>query len=528
MTRLLLIVALFLITPLPVVSGLQAQTGKTPPPNKRLQAAPAVQGGGLAGAVAGVAQEGSGLLWSYTKDQVVEGAGTFVKNNLGVMYRLVPGGPQLPFGASREIIQAQGQRYGMKLVPVPSAEATRLSQGMNAGWEVFKLSTDIYDAYTGEEEVSTAQNRVVAATVAAEAGLGMGYMISLVPGAGAGPALLAGWAGNQVKEAVFEALDAWDAQVAAVEAEKAWKANDVRLAREKVGEIKAALNAGDYTRAAQLNRGLNSFTEERRLGMSDMAGLNAITWKLQDQIQAAAREAKAQEAQDEAAQEAEYRRKLEVWNQYWEDKKREDDAAEAFFSVRIVTAVTTVDPGTVVPVGIILQGGRPPYDLSGLITRRLGEEGEYTTSFEASTEPNFYNLSITAVDADGLERDHRVTITVEGERAEDRGVVSGLPMEPIFDLSGISVVVIHSAGRGPVAEEIAAFLRAGNAEATTRESQGTPETQAQHQGTIYASPAFMSKAHLIARQLESIEPFTAKPFAEVRGPANQLTIWLVG
>lgn len=300
-----------------------------------------------------------GLTWSVFRDKTVEGVTNYIKDNVGNVYRLVPGGPSLPFKVSKETIQAHAQRHGWKLVPVPGPKGASLAKGLGASWEVFKLGEDVYNAYTGEEEVKTAQNRVVAA----EVGVGIGHMISLVPGAGVGTAMLAGWAGNNVKQAVFEALEAWDAHIEATEVGKAWKANDLRLAREKRAQIKEALKNNDFEKAVKLNRGLNAFTEERRLGIEGMGQLNEITWKLQDKIYAAAREEKARQALDTVAQRAEYKRIQLQWRADWEEKAREDATREALFSVRIIAARTNVAPGEQVPVGIVLNGGRPPYQL---------------------------------------------------------------------------------------------------------------------------------------------------------------------
>lgn len=352
------------------------------------------------------------LYWNVFKDETANGVITYIKDSLGNIYQLVPGGPKLPFGVSKGTIEAHGMRYGWEMAPLKNEVADKLKDRLSAGWEVFKLSKDIYDAYTGEENVKTAQNKIIASTIAAEVGIGLGKLASLVPGAGVGVALMAGWAGNNVKQAVIEALEAWDAKIEAVAAEKNWKSNDLRLARERLGLIKKAIEEGKYNEALRLNKGLNAFTEKRELENSDLIDLNTITWKLQSKIYAAMKEQRKHEKEDERKRLAERQRKVREWNAQWKKRQREKEKQESLFSVKLTASKSNVEPGEKVQVHIIISGGEPPFQISGDISEILYDRSDWIFDFEAPDEPGLYALEISATDANSLDRAAQLEILV--------------------------------------------------------------------------------------------------------------------
>lgn len=368
-----------------------------------------------------------GLTMSVLKDRTADGILTYVKDNLGNVYRLAPDGPQLPFGVSKDVIEAQCQKYGVKMIPIKSEMMGKIAGTAGQGWEIFKLGSEILDAYTGEDDVKESQNRVIAATIAAEVGLGMGYMISMVPGAGMPVYFLAGWSGNNVKQAFVDALDAWDAHIQAAESEIKWQESDLKLAREKVADIKTAMQAGDFEKALKMNRDLNSFSESRMTGISDMRPLNMIAWKLQSAIHDAAREAREKQKEVDEFWEIDARAKVESWNKHWEEKKRKDEEAQKLFSIKLIPESNNLKAGEKTVVGIIIDGGKPPFKLSGLIERELNAGGYTETSFIAPAEPDSYHLSIKAVDADGLERSDRVTVSVgAADQSDGKNLLAGL------------------------------------------------------------------------------------------------------
>ncbi len=355
-----------------------------------------------------------GLIWSAIKDKGAKKAITYVKDSMGRVYQMAPRGPKLPHGISKQTIQAQAKRYGWKMIPLKNKAAEKLGARLTGGWDIFKLGKEVYDAFTGEESVKTAQNTIIATTIATEVGLGLGYAISLVPGAGVGPGLLAGWAGNNVKTAVLEGLEAWDAQIEAIESQKVWKANDLRLARQKVKQIRAAIRNDDFKKAVKLNQGLNMFSEEREMGSGDMSKVNELTWTLQKKIWAAAKAAKAQEKQSEAQQQAELQAKLDQIRAFWVEEDQREVSKKEVFDVRLIPAATNLIAGEKVAVGLLLLRGVPPFKVSGSITQST-KQRELEFVFNAPKALGVHQLEVRVTDAVGNVRTRSVDLLVEGK-----------------------------------------------------------------------------------------------------------------
>lgn len=402
-----------------------------------------------------------GSIWSeYWEDQGVGKAIDVIKDSRGNVYQVAPAGPRLKFGVSTEALRAQGARHGYQVLRAGKApelvlsappaavkervaavmRAERGAQRMGAAWEIYKLGDAIYTAYQGEGSVSEAQHELVASTVATELGLGVTAVAGQMGTAATlGVGAVTAWSADQVKTAIQEGLSAWEAAEQAKRADDAWKANDVRLAEEKLLALRGALQRGDYGRARSLNTELNAFTESRRqLGGPRITALNGLTFQLQDAIGKAERAKAAALAQASRTSQAEWRQRLDAWRAKVQAKRERERAERAEFDVRLFLLEAQVAPGAQVGAGILLTGGAQPFTLSGHFSGPLPSRVA-RFQFRAPTEPGVYGLEVTARDALDRVRTTSAVLVVEGERRVAGLPQAGGPIDERLSLGGCDV-----------------------------------------------------------------------------------------
>jgi len=199
------------------------------------------------------------------------------------------------------------------------------------------------------------------------------------------------------------------------------------------------------------------------------------------------------------------------------------------FTVSLFTSKKTLKPGESLTVNVNISGGKSPFQCKGVVSGPLNRRDKSLT-FIAPNEPGSYSLKVSVRDANKRVTSHNVKIQVVAEpEAKEVAAVpkSSLPMEPAFDLSGISVTVIHTRGRAADANRIVDFLRRSGATAIPKLTQNKKGMANKHKGVIYASRVFAGKANLIARQVKSIEPLKVKIFTKLKKKANHLVLWLL-
>jgi hypothetical protein len=375
--------------------------------------------------------------WSWHKDVTAGNVITLVKDGISNVYQLLPAGPDLPFGASKEVIEAQKLRYGMRMVPynttgekliVSSFESTeqrvlrlrlakKFASGMGQGWEVLKLGKDIYDGWTGEDSVKHAQNKIIAGTVAAEVGIALGHVttaLSLTPGVGIGVGLLNATAGEVVKTAMMDGLEAWDAQVEAIANERKWKQGELENTHKLVQRVIANLKSKNFEEAVKWNQRLYKFTVERQFNNADLSKLNTLSFDLQKKIYAIRAQARAAEKQDAQSYLAEIRRKEQMIRQ---ESIREEKARlekEAMFNVKLKASNTNLKPGEKVTVTITLNGGLPIFTISGDYQTQLkGRQDVF--EFTAPSESGLYEIAVTVADKQGWKRQAKLDFLIENE-----------------------------------------------------------------------------------------------------------------
>jgi RHS repeat-associated protein len=364
--------------------------------------------------------------------------------------RVVPA-EKLPFGVSKATLDASKNAVGVKVVAVPKPGAAQLADRIGAGWEVFKLTKEISDAYTGEDSVNEAQNKIVAATVGAELSIGIGA-VAKVAGAATGPAgvavaIVGGAVANEVKTAIVEGLDAWDAKIAAQKAEEDWQKNDLRLARDKMTQIREAVQRGDMERARQLNRGLNDFATSREGKVDGMSDVAMATLDLQSTIQRAdqaaraarqqaerdayeaqVRAAEAKVAEEQARQQAAAAEK-EAMQQAAKQAAAQQAAAQQMpgaqqppvqpppqtaqggLGVSLIGPAKPVQPGQKVQMTIRVTGGDPPFTVTGATSGQL-QSREGTFEVVAPQQPGSYGVAVAATDAAGRTASAKGTVVV--------------------------------------------------------------------------------------------------------------------
>ena len=140
-------------------------------------------------------KQAEGVVWAYIKDQAA-GKGIqagqihrWVKDSKGHLFKFIPKGPKLKFGISTDVINAQGKKFGWKMIPVSTKGAKELGKNLSSKWEFFKFGHDLYNIYSDETITDEeAQNQVIAATIAMEIGLAGGKAgSSRRRGSGGGP-----------------------------------------------------------------------------------------------------------------------------------------------------------------------------------------------------------------------------------------------------------------------------------------------------------------------------------------------------
>jgi len=351
----------------------------------------------------------------------------------------------------------------VKTIEVPKPGAAQTADRLGAAWEVFKVTKEIHDAYTGEDDVKTAQNKIVAATVGAELSIGIGAAAKVV-GAATGPvgvavAIVGGAVANEVKTAVMEGLDAWDAKIAAQQAVNEWQENDLRLARQKTQQIREAMGKGDFAQARQLNRGLNTFATSREDSVKGMSDLAMATLDLQSDIYKAEKVAREATETAQRAREASEAKAREAEAKQLQEQTRQQAAAEAAarqaaaqqaqkssqppparpqqptppqmtvqpppapdtqgpFAVSLVGPSKPTQPGEMVEWTLRISGGEPPFMVSGATSGRL-QKREGTFEIVAPKALGSYSVPISATDAAGR------TASASGTLVVGKNIVQG-------------------------------------------------------------------------------------------------------
>jgi len=207
------------------------------------------------------------------------------------------------------------------------------------------------------------------------------------------------------------------------------------------------------------------------------------------------------------------------------------------FEVTLVPEKTTLDPEETMQVNVEIAGGKPPFRITGLVQGTLkGRKGRF--SYTAPKAEGTYPLRVRVNDSSdpAFSADRSVTVEVKAAESavkartvvEAPKAVDALALEPMFDLSGVRVTVVHSRVRAPEARQIVDFLLRSGARADARPRPAKMEGKpSKHKGAIYASRMFAGKARLIARQLERVEPLEVRVYTELKTRANHLTLWLL-